>query len=353
MLDEVNSLEQNLARYKREAEQAQEQLRKRQEELKALSGETPTPPEGVEAEQLKAVLDLLVQRGWTHLRSLEKTLGKAPRLIEDENSAPANDLSTVEALLSRRSAYRQELANKLRSEHDRLRDHIESRWKALGREHASSDVAEALRQLLQTYSAHLDTHSAQTDVSGRQQLEAILTRLQSRRETLTAEVNAKKAQLAELQVQLRTLSGQQAEAEVLAKDTEEQVASLEEDIGIKRQLLVHVNGELAAAERRHAKAEEDLALAREQLRSDPLFSEVETLEERQRLLASEQSELKQEMAERKATVQQQAKRIAQLEESLKESEEGAAGELDVRMLSMQSTLQELYKSIQEGTDDNI
>ena len=157
----------------------------------------------------------------------------------------------------------------------------------------------------------------------------------------------------EVQVELRSVAEQQADAEGELKEAEEWLASLEEDLGIKRQLLVHVRGELNAAERRHAKAQEDLAAARDRLRSDPLAAEVEGLEQQQSTLLARQTELEQQLSDSKAAVQQQAKLISQLEESLRETEEGTTtGELDVRMLSMQSTLQELYKSIQEGAEED-
>lgn len=353
VLEEVRSLENQLTRYKRETEQSQEQLRKRQEELKTLRGDVPVQEEGAEAQQLKDVLQTLVERGWNHLRPLERTMNKAPMLLEDEHSSPANDLAAVEALLARRRAYRQDLADKLKVEQSRLSDHIEARWKSLGKERPSSDVAEALQQLLQEYSAQLDASKNRVDPSSKQQLEALLPRLQARRETLVSEVNERRTKVMEVQVELRSVAEQQADAEGELKEAEEWLASLEEDLGIKRQLLVHVRGELNAAERRHAKAQEDLAAARDRLRSDPLAAEVEGLEQQQSTLLARQTELEQQLSDSKATVQQQAKLISQLEESLRETEEGTTtGELDVRMLSMQSTLQELYKSIQEGAEED-
>lgn len=352
VLEEERSLEDQLTRYKREAELSQEQLRRRQEELKTLRGDVPVQEEGAEAQRLKEVLQTLVTRGWMHLRSLERTLNKAPQLVEDEGSSPANDLAAVEALLSRRRAYRQELADKLKAEQSRLCNHVQLRWKSLGKEHPSSDVAEALHQLLQEYSAQLEASSTRTDTSSRQQLEALLPRLQARKETLAAEVSERRTKLAEVQAELRTVAEQQAEAEGQLKQAEDWLASLEEDLGIKRQLLVHVHGELSASERRHAKAQVDLATARERLRSDPLAAEVEVLEQRQRNLIVRQTELEQELSESKAAAQQQARRISQLEESLRETEEGTTGELDIRMHSMQSTLEELYKSIQDSTEDD-
>lgn len=352
VLEEARSLEDQLTRYKQEAAESQEQLRKRQEELKSLRGDIPVQEEGAEAQRLKEVLQTLMARGWTHLRSLERILNKAPQLLEDESSSPANDLATVEAQLSRRRVYRQELAYMLKAEQSCLWEHVEHRWKSLGKECPSPDVAEALHQLLQEYSAQLEASSTRADTSSRQQLEALLPRLQARKETLAVEVSERKTRLAEVQAELRAVAEQQTEAEGQLKQAEEWLASLEEDLGIKRQLLVHVHGELSAAERRHAKAQEDLAAARERLRSDPLAAEVEALEQRQRNLIARQTELEQELSESKATAQQQAKRISQLEESLRETEEGTTGELDVRMLSMQSKLQELYKSIDEGTEDD-
>ena len=329
-----------------------------------------------DSEREHDLLEADLTQGWKLIRRLEQVAEAAPRFQEEEG-AEAPDGERLDDILSKRGAYAKQLLARLVEDREALRELVASCWKRLEEQskHLSKaqtlrmpdDLTLALENLLNTYETLCEEYaelaagagsqvfvSEGTDLSQRKiRLEESLSRLKADNNQLQADIVAATSELAALESELQTQKQASAAMETAATELSEKVVELQDDLSVKRELLMHRRDELATIQTNNAKLAAEVQHLHTLQSQNELASDMKKLASEREALLKQVSDLEADLAARQLLLAGNARKVEQLEAALKASEERTVGpgDIDVRMHSMQSTLRELYHSIDADSEE--
>lgn len=329
-----------------------------------------------DSEREHDLLEADLAQGWKLVRRLEQVAEAAPRLQEEEGEE-APDGERLDDILSKRGAYAKQLLARLVEDREALRELVASCWKRLeeqskrlGKEQTlkmPDDLTLSLGNLLDTYEALCEEYaelaagagsqafiSEGTDLPQRKiRLEESLSRLKADNNQLQADIGAAKLELTTLESELQAQGQTSAAMETAATELSEKVVELQDDLSVKRELLTHRREELATIKANNAKLAAEVQHLHTLQSQNELASDMKKLVSEREALTKQVADLEKDLAARQLVLAGNAKKEEQLEAALKASEERTLGpgDIDVRMHSMQSTLRELYHSIDADSEE--
>ena len=330
-----------------------------------------------DSEKAHDLLEADLAQGWKLIRRLEQAAGAAPRLQEEEREE-APDGERIDDILSKRGAYAKQLLARLIEDREAMHDLVTACWQRLAKQSQSLCTSQPLRtpndlnlkleSLLDVYETlggeyvELATGASSQEevVEGKDwhqrtaRLEESLSRLKSENGQLQADATLAKSELSTLESDLKTQTQSNAALEASATELTEKVTELQDDLSVKRELLVHRKEELATLKTNNMKLVAEVQHLRTLQSQSDLASDMKKLTSEREALVLQVSALEADLAARQLLQTANGKKVEQLEAALKASEERTVGpgDIDVRMHSMQSTLRELYHSIDDDGSEN-
>lgn len=329
-----------------------------------------------DSEKAHDLLEADLAQGWKMIRRLEQAAEAPPRLQEEEREG-APDGERIEDILSKRNAYAKQLLTRLIEDKEALRDLVTPCWQRLSEHNRSlcksqsldvpDGLALELESLLDRYetlggeyaelAAGVSSHEPATEGKDLYQrtarLEESLNRLKSENTQLQADAAIAKSELSALEAELMTQTQSNLALENATTELAEKATDLQDDLSVKRELLAHRKEELATLKTNNMKLIAEVQHLRTLQSQSELASDMKKLTSEREALVQQISALEADLAARQLLQTANGKKVEQLEAALKASEERTLGpaDIDVRMHSMQSTLRELYHSIEDDSED--
>lgn len=332
---------------------------------------------GNEREQTEELLELDLIHGWKLVRRLEQAVQIPSRFHFDESeSSLANE--HLDDLLSKRSAYIAQLAHKHLEERASLQQVLTSLWTqlqqiltSLGKmklEEMNPELEQAAERLMEKYEWLVEEYvqfagkiqgqgglDEMKEVMQRKtRLEDALNRLKEENNRLLAEISAAKSDVSAVDDDLEGKNKENTDISTAISELSGKISEFEDDLAVKRELLQHRKEELSNIRQNNTKLSSKIRQFDSMQSQNELTAELKQLinekEAAQKRIIGLESELEQRNREISGT----GKKMKQLETALKASEEQklGPGDLNVRMHSMQSTLHELYHSIESQSDSS-